>query len=177
MYCRLRVGRDDPSTRLGLPETKLGLIPGWGGTWLLPRLVGPRRGLRMILHATAVPAREAERIGLVQFLAPPERFDDVVGQLLEDGDTGAERLTSNQPAVTTLQRLAFRLQVAREVRTSRRAGRDNPAILAAVRAVSAGVLGGQETGLQFERDEFCRILFDPRSRALLEQFFSKRKNE
>ena len=46
LACRYRVARDDSSTRMGLPETTLGLIPGWGGTMRLPRLVGLRAALR-----------------------------------------------------------------------------------------------------------------------------------
>jgi 3-hydroxyacyl-CoA dehydrogenase/enoyl-CoA hydratase/3-hydroxybutyryl-CoA epimerase len=177
MYCRLRVARDDSSTRLGLPETQLGLIPGWGGTWLLPRLVGPRRGLQMILNATTVDAREAERIGLVQCLAPAGRIEDVVEQLVGDGIAGADLPAASSRSLTGLQRLAFRWRATREIRLLGRSEQDNPAIPAGMRAVRAGALNGREAGLQTERDEFCRVLFDPRSRALLERFFEKRKNE
>lgn len=54
-----------PNAQLGLPEIKLGLIPGYGGTQRLPRLIGEARALEMILSGRAVDAQEAERIGLV----------------------------------------------------------------------------------------------------------------
>ncbi len=63
LACTLRLAAR--SARLGLPEIKLGLIPGYGGTQRLPRLIGEARGLEIILTGRTVEAEEAERIGLV----------------------------------------------------------------------------------------------------------------
>ena len=63
MACTLRVAT--PNARLGLPEIKLGLVPGYGGTQRLPRLVGQGRALEMIMTGRMVDAEEAYRIGLV----------------------------------------------------------------------------------------------------------------
>jgi enoyl-CoA hydratase len=73
------------NARLGLPEIKLGLIPGYGGTQRLPRLVGEARALEMILTGRTVMAEEAERIGLVNRL--------VDGDLLEAGRNYAREMT------------------------------------------------------------------------------------
>lgn len=67
MACDMRIAGS--SARFGQPETRLGLIPGGGGTQRLPRLVGAGRALRMILTGEAVAAEEAHRIGLVDELA------------------------------------------------------------------------------------------------------------
>ena len=69
MACTLRVGSRD--ARLGLPEAKLGLIPGAGGTQRLPRLVGRGRALDIMLTARDVPAEEAHAIGLLDRLVEP----------------------------------------------------------------------------------------------------------
>lgn len=58
-----------PTAKMGLPEIKLGLIPGYGGTQRLPRLIGEGRALEMILTGRTVEAEEAHRIGLVNRLA------------------------------------------------------------------------------------------------------------
>lgn len=71
LACRLRVATDDPKTRLGLPEVTLGIIPGWGGTQRLPRLIGLEAALDLILTGRLVDARRARRLGLV---------DDVVAR-------------------------------------------------------------------------------------------------
>ncbi len=63
MACTFRLAA--PGARMGLPEIKLGLIPGYGGTQRLPRLVGPARALELIMTGRTVLAAEAERIGLV----------------------------------------------------------------------------------------------------------------
>jgi enoyl-CoA hydratase/carnithine racemase len=68
MACTLRVA--GPTARFGLPEAKLGLIPGAGGTQRLPRLVGRGRALDIMLTARQVPAAEALAIGLIDRLAP-----------------------------------------------------------------------------------------------------------
>jgi len=69
MACTLRIASD--TAKMGLPEVKLGLIPGYGGTQRLTRLVGRGAALRMMLTATIVGAEEALRLGLVQAIAPP----------------------------------------------------------------------------------------------------------
>src|SRR5437764_8451402 len=73
------------SARLGLPEIKLGLIPGYGGTQRLPRLIGEARTLEIILTGRTVEAEEAERIGLVNRI--------VEGDLLEAGASFAREMT------------------------------------------------------------------------------------
>jgi enoyl-CoA hydratase len=68
MACTLRLASD--SARLGQPELKLGLIPGYGGTQRLPRLVGKGAALKLILSGEIIPAAEALRIGLVDEVIP-----------------------------------------------------------------------------------------------------------
>jgi len=71
LACTFRVAT--PAARMGLPEIKLGLIPGYGGTQRLPRLIGEGRALDMILSGRSVHAKEAERIGLVTFCTPRDQ--------------------------------------------------------------------------------------------------------
>jgi enoyl-CoA hydratase len=73
------------TARLGLPEIKLGLIPGYGGTQRLPRLIGEARALDIIMTGRTVMAEEAERIGLVHRL--------VDGDLVEVGKAFAREMT------------------------------------------------------------------------------------
>ena len=70
MACTLRLAGE--RAKLGQPEIKLGLIPGYGGTQRLPRLVGASRALRMLLTGEIIGAEEALRIGLVDELVPGE---------------------------------------------------------------------------------------------------------
>ena len=68
--CHLRVASDHPATRLGLPESKVGLLPGGGGTQRLPRLIGAEQALKLMLRGTHVEAAVALKLGMVQKLAP-----------------------------------------------------------------------------------------------------------
>jgi enoyl-CoA hydratase len=70
MACTIRIAV--PSATLGLPELKLGLIPGYGGTQRLPQLVGRGRALELMLTAGRIDAAEAHRIGLVNRILAPE---------------------------------------------------------------------------------------------------------
>ena len=72
LACRHRVARDDAQTKIGLPEVMLGLIPGWGGTQRLPRLVGLRQALRMILEGATLNASKAAAASKSQW-APTRR--------------------------------------------------------------------------------------------------------
>ncbi|MCA9090667.1 MAG: enoyl-CoA hydratase/isomerase family protein, partial [Planctomycetaceae bacterium] len=65
LACRYRIAIDTLSTRIGLPETQLGLIPGWGGTQRLPRTVGLKAAVSLILEGKRLTATEAARFGLI----------------------------------------------------------------------------------------------------------------
>ncbi len=73
-----RVASDGASTRIGLPEVRLGIIPGWGGCTRLPRLIGTPEALDMILTGRNVAGRKALKLGLVDALLPEPRFLDQV---------------------------------------------------------------------------------------------------
>src|SRR5437764_466379 len=89
-----------PSAKLGFPEIKLGLIPGYGGTQRLPRLVGEARATELILTGRSVEADEAERIGLVNRL--------VDGDLVAAGEAFAREMTGFSLPVLGLVRDAIR---------------------------------------------------------------------
>jgi enoyl-CoA hydratase len=74
LACHMRLASENAV--MGLPEVKLGIIPGYGGTQRLPRLVGPGRALELILSARNVKADEAERIGLVNRVVPQAQLLD-----------------------------------------------------------------------------------------------------
>ena len=68
MACHMRILAD--RARVGQPETNLGIIPGWGGTQRLPRLVGPGKAIELILTGDMINAQEAFRLGLANKVVP-----------------------------------------------------------------------------------------------------------
>jgi enoyl-CoA hydratase len=77
LACTFRIAA--PTAKMGLPEIKLGLIPGYGGTQRLPRVVGEARALEMILSGRTVEAEEALRIGLVHRIADGDPVQAAIG--------------------------------------------------------------------------------------------------
>ncbi len=70
LACDSRIASEEPRTQIGLPEVMLGILPAWGGTTRLPRLIGLPAALDMILTGRALDARRAERIGLIARAVP-----------------------------------------------------------------------------------------------------------
>ena len=81
LACHMRLASEHAV--MGLPEVKLGIIPGYGGTQRLPRLIGPGRALELILSARSIKADEAERIGLVNRVVPQADLIDEAVKLAE----------------------------------------------------------------------------------------------
>jgi enoyl-CoA hydratase len=88
LACTLRIA--STSARLGQPEVKIGIIPGYGGTQRLPRLVGKGAALKMILTGEAITAAEALRVGLVDEVVEP-------GQLMERTEQIAQTIAGVAP--------------------------------------------------------------------------------
>ena len=74
LACDWRVASDDPATRIGLPETTLGLIPAWGGSTRLPRLIGEENASEVILKGKLYSAADALKLGLVDEIVPREKL-------------------------------------------------------------------------------------------------------
>lgn len=178
MACRYRIALESASTRLGLPETQLGLIPGWGGTQRLPATVGLTRAMSMILEGSQLNATDALKAGLVDALASPEDTEQDLSRFFESCISA----TPPKPKARTWwkvllektwpgQALAF--AVARRKLGHR--GKNYPALPAALRAMEVGLRKGPAAGFREERTQFCSILFHATTRNLLELFFQRER--
>src|SRR5215831_16063421 len=85
LACDYRVASGDPATRIGLPETGLGLLPAWGGCTRLPRLIGVEKAAEVILKGKLYSVQEALKVGLVDELAPRDQLLDLAGKKLSGG--------------------------------------------------------------------------------------------
>ena len=88
MACTMRLASDN--AKLGQPEVKLGIIPGYGGTQRLPRLVGKGIAMQLLLTADMISAQEAHRVGLVNEVVP-------LGELLARAEAIAHKIIANAP--------------------------------------------------------------------------------
>ncbi|RMG39234.1 MAG: 3-hydroxyacyl-CoA dehydrogenase [Planctomycetota bacterium] len=175
-----RIASRSPKTKIALPEVKVGLIPGWGGTQRLPRLIGLHPAIEMITSGQPVDAARAEAVGLVFDAVPPE-------QLLDEGMRRLEWLAGQpwqqwrahreQPLGLTDDQLQFAYAVSEGFLTSK-TKRQYPAPHVALRAIRDGVNRPLSEALEVEREAALEVVGTPISGNLISVFFmSTRLNQ
>jgi 3-hydroxyacyl-CoA dehydrogenase len=173
LACHYRVGVK--AARFGLPEVKLGILPGAGGTQRLPRMVGVEKGLSMMVSGDPIGADEALKAGLI---------DEIVdGDLTAAGVAFAEKVLDERRPLRKIRDLDdklaavrgkpevfanFRKSIARQTRGFR--APEN-----IVRAVEAAVSLPFDQGLKRERELFAELLSSPESKAQRYFFFAERE--
>jgi 3-hydroxyacyl-CoA dehydrogenase/enoyl-CoA hydratase/3-hydroxybutyryl-CoA epimerase len=103
LACDYRVASDDPATKIGLPETTLGLVPAWGGATRLPRLIGPAKAAEVILKGKLHGAAEALKLGLVDEVVPKEQLLDAARKKLA---AGKRKMEGGAPATPASEELS-----------------------------------------------------------------------
>ncbi|MDP9502109.1 3-hydroxyacyl-CoA dehydrogenase NAD-binding domain-containing protein [Pseudomonas protegens] len=163
------------SARLGLPEVLLGLLPGAGGTQRLPRLIGAKAALELMLSGRHLSAREALDLGLVDRLRDS---DDALAeglaymrQLLAQGATVRRTRDAQALSEPAAQRQA--IDAARQQATQKFRGLLSP--LHIIQAVEAALDQSFEDGLREERRLFLECLDSPQRAGLVHAFFAERE--
>jgi 3-hydroxyacyl-CoA dehydrogenase/enoyl-CoA hydratase/3-hydroxybutyryl-CoA epimerase len=103
LACDYRIASDDPATRIGLPETTLGLIPAWGGCTRLPRMIGTEKAGEVIAKGKLYSAQEAQKLGLVDEIVPRDRLLELARKKLGDGKHKTEGQAPASPASQELR--------------------------------------------------------------------------
>ena len=171
LACRYRIATDHPKTSLGLPEVNLGIIPGAGGTQRLPRLVGLRTGLDLILTGRPLKAMRALRAGVVDEVVPPPVLLEAARRAavkLADGS-----LVPGRRGIPLSERLLRPVIFSKARSTVREKTHGHyPAPLAAIDVVEKGTATSLEKGLELEAKAFGELSVSPVSRALVSVFFA-----
>jgi len=159
LACHARVAADLPETCLGLPEVTLGLMPGAGGTQRLPRLIGLKAAMPMILDGKPVSARQALELGLVDQVVPEERLLAAACALAGSGLAPVQRWERPAHAAefdpqSAAGRRLFALQWPK---TKARLGEADIAPEAILMALHHGLERGLEAGLAIEARHFDRL--------------------
>ncbi len=168
LACHFRVAV--AGARVGLPEVKLGLLPGAGGTQRLPRLIGPEKALKMIVTGDPIGAREALADGIV---------DEIVeGELTAGAIAFARRVVAeNRPLRLVRDRddrlVAEGFADAAEALTRRLRGRDAP--VACVEAVRNAIVVPFDEGIKREGELFRKLVAGDQSKAQRHIFFAERE--
>ncbi len=166
LACDYRVSSEARSTRIGLPEVNLGLIPAWGGSTRLPRLLGLPRALKVILGANLMPAAKALKLGLIDAVAPRERLITQAKQFVAKGKPGW-RNRRHLAWVPTWRAVASltRNSVLKKTRGH------YPAPLNAIEVVSKAVVRSIPQSLAAEKEAILRLADTEASRNLIRVFF------
>jgi len=180
--CDYRIASTHDATKLALPEVRLGLLPGGGGTQYLPRLVGLQEALTLMLTGKNTYPKKAREIGLVDALIHPPGLHGAAkravhrladGSLSTDRDQASlgTRLLENNPVS---RRIIYR-QARR--RSEKQSKGNYPAPPRIIDAVRTGLEKGVDRGLDAEMRHFGELVFTPESRALVQLFFGKQEGE
>lgn len=164
LACDGRVAASD--TRLGLPEVRLGILPGAGGTVRLPRLVGVPRAIELIASGRPVTAQEAHLWGMVDEVVAPDRLIETA---LEHARTAVKRRVCLQNAPSFDETEAFEAASAHVGEKAR------PNLRQAVELILSGVRTDASTALQRERAAFETLRVSDEARNLRYLFFAKRR--
>ncbi|MEZ6063632.1 MAG: enoyl-CoA hydratase-related protein, partial [Planctomycetaceae bacterium] len=159
---------------IALPETKLGIIPGWGGTQRLPRLIGVHHAIRMITTGATVSGAEAVELGLVFDVVPESQLVEegrrLIDILRQDDAWKKARQLRSQPLGMTGDQVAFTFSVA-EGYIRGKSGSQYPAPLVALKAIRDGINLPLVQALQVERDAALEIMQSPSAANLIGVFF------
>ncbi|RUO63195.1 fatty acid oxidation complex subunit alpha FadB [Pseudidiomarina insulisalsae] len=159
LACDYRVA--DTSATIGLPEVKLGLIPGFGGTMRLPRIIGPDNALEMITTGKNNSATDAQKVGLVDAVVAPEKLREaalaMVSQAINgDLDWQAKRQPKLEPLQANDTELTMTLVTAKGM-VAAKAGKHYPAPHAAIKAIEDGARDYREEALNAENEAFVGL--------------------
>lgn len=174
LTCHYRVAV--PSAKVGLPEVKLGLLPGAGGTQRLPRIVGPEKALEMVTSGAHVPAKTAAEMGLIDELVPEDR-------LRESAIAFARKVVAEGRPLRKVRDMNEKVEAARghpeifeqfrKANAKRFRGFDAPEYN--IRCIEAAVNQPFEEGLKTERKLFLELMNGTQSAAQRYVFFAERQ--
>jgi len=174
LACNYRVAVQDGSINIGLPEVKLGILPGWGGSTRLPRLIGLTKALGMLLTGKIVPPGKAKKLGMIDQVVRPEALM-----------AAAHRLAMTRPKrkkLALIDRMAHRspfVQKRMFAKALKETGKKTyghyPAPGRIIKAVRRGFNKGIAAGLAAERKSLVALTKTDACRNLMRLFFLRKK--
>jgi 3-hydroxyacyl-CoA dehydrogenase / enoyl-CoA hydratase / 3-hydroxybutyryl-CoA epimerase len=162
LACDWRIATDDPATRIGLPETTLGLIPAWGGCTRLARLIGPERAAEVILKGRLYSARDALKLGLIDEITSADRLVDLARKKLR---SGKRKMEGGAPATPS----ADSRELAPPIET------ENPASARAFDVIKKGLASSTDQSLALELNAIVDLGKSESTQNLIRNFFLAEK--
>ena len=170
LACDYRVASDSSSTKIGLPETQLGILPAWGGSTRLPSLIGLTKTLPLILSGKILPSSLAKRKGLIDGVCPKEH-------LLEYAKRFITRPKRQHP-IHLLEHNPLSVAIIRKKASEKLLAKTHghyPALTTALEVVCDSVRISVHQSLTNERDAIIKLSSGPESAQLIKLFFSSER--
>lgn len=170
LACTSRVAASEGSISIGLPEVKLGILPGWGGTVRLPRLIGLPAALPLLLAGKTLPPKKALKAGIVDEVVRPEVLLRAAGRRIAE-PSAKRTVPMLGRAAGGMKILRNRVFAAAEARTRATARGNYPAPLRLIEVVRTGYDHGPAAGLDAERAGLKELMDTEACRNLMRLFF------
>jgi 3-hydroxyacyl-CoA dehydrogenase/enoyl-CoA hydratase/3-hydroxybutyryl-CoA epimerase/3-hydroxyacyl-CoA dehydrogenase/enoyl-CoA hydratase/3-hydroxybutyryl-CoA epimerase/enoyl-CoA isomerase len=173
-----RIVSSAPHTQVALPEVKIGIIPGWGGTQRLPRLIGLNPAIEMITSGESISAQKAVSVGFAFDAVPADSLSAqgirLIHHLRESGDWTTRREQRRQPLGLNPDELQFAFAVAEGYIKGKTKGQ-YPAPLVALKAMKEGCNRPLDEGLLAEQKAVRELVGSPILANLIALFFMKNR--
>ncbi|SKB03429.1 3-hydroxyacyl-CoA dehydrogenase / enoyl-CoA hydratase / 3-hydroxybutyryl-CoA epimerase [Prosthecobacter debontii] len=171
LACDARLASDSEQTRLGLPETQIGLIPAWGGSTRLPQLLGLPTGLELIVTGKLLKPSSAKRLGLVDQVVPREHLEKAARKMITEGlpkrDVPLNHAFWKLPGIRNALAHRVRNQVLEKTRGLYQAP------LRAIEVATAASAAPLEKAMDLERHAILDLALTPQTEHLIDLFFRK----
>lgn len=173
LACHYRIASDERATKIGLPEILLGIIPAWGGSTRLPRLIGIPKALEIILNGKTLVAERALKLGMIDEMVPRDRLmQAALERILHPVKPHRASLrVSNNP----ISAMLIRGRITRELTAKTRG--HYPAPFEALDVVTHGVSLPLEKSLERERAAIVRLAQSETCHNLLRLFLLKERSK
>ncbi|BBM81706.1 fatty acid oxidation complex subunit alpha FadJ [Candidatus Uabimicrobium amorphum] len=176
LACHYRIVTDHPKTVLALPEVKLGLLPGGGGTQRLPRLIGIQKALGLMLTGRNVYPHKAKKIGLADEIIHPhgllQAAKNVALKLTKKPHKRKKRMGFMEKALESTPLTKNIIYNTAKKQVMRQTYGNYPAPLKIIDCVKRGMGTNLKSGLQIESKNFGELVVSPESTQLVNLFFA-----
>ncbi len=187
LACDVRIASDGPKTKLGLPEVHLGLIPGFGGTQRLPRLIGVEPALELMMSGSPIDGEKAVELGLADLLVSHEslvgdtaRASDSLRETLQDTLAQKNQFKARGGALAGRVGETEPFAIEHAVQKGRDNTENSPklaqlALETLLNAVEKGAELNLPEALAVEKEHFKHVAVSDESKEMIQAFFASRK--
>jgi 3-hydroxyacyl-CoA dehydrogenase/enoyl-CoA hydratase/3-hydroxybutyryl-CoA epimerase len=169
LACKYRIASNDDCTKIGLPEVMLGILPAWGGTTRLPRLIGLTKSMGAILSGRAYAPKQAKKLGIVDEVCHKE---NLINRAILLCDKELKRPKPNRIIQSLVSPIIFHLSRKKIINQTKG---NYPAPLKIIKVISKGFFQNKNKSLNLEKKAFIELAQTSACKNLIRIFFLQEK--